>query len=273
MINVYIDGACSNNGKNNALSGYGIYFSDNDPRNEYEKIQGSKHTNNIAELTAFIRVLEILNKEINDNLLINIYTDSEYVIKCASNYGNKLYKNNWKTYDNKIPPNIDLVKKAHLSFKDHFNIKLIHIRAHTNKDDIHSIGNEMADKLANLAIGVTESSSNNDKTYINISYDNKDLVKSYGAKWDNNKKSWYYNDSVTKDNINKIINLETSTNKSFINDLSSKHTDILKNYINISYQKKNLAKSYGAKWDNSVKKWYYLNNLHQDKIHKLRELE
>lgn len=272
MINVYIDGACSNNGKINALSGYGIYFSDNDPRNEYEKIQGSKHTNNIAELSAFIRVLEILNKEIIDKDDINIYTDSEYVIKCASNYGSKLQKNNWKTTDDKIPPNIDLVKKAYLSFKDHFNLRLIHIRAHTNKDDIHSMGNEMADKLANLAIGVTKCPYNNNKTYINISYDNKDVAKSYGAKWDNNKKSWYYDDTITDEYIDKINNLETSTNKSFINDLSSKQNDTQKNYINISYQKKNLAKSYGAKWDTVVKKWYYLNDLHQDKIKKLIEL-
>ena len=273
MINVYIDGACSNNGKNNALSGYGIYFSDNDPRNEYEKIQGSKHTNNIAELTAFIRVLEILNKEINDNLLINIYTDSEYVIKCASNYGNKLYKNNWKTNDDKIPPNIDLVKKAHLSFKDHFNIKLIHIRAHTNKDDIHSIGNEMADKLANLAIGVTLSSSNNDKTYINISFKNKDTAKKLGAKWDTNKKSWYYDNKISDEYIKKLNELEDNTIKSFVADISSKDNDNDKNYINISFAKKNIAKSYGAKWDNSVKKWYYLNDLDQNNQKKLRELE
>ena len=30
MINVYTDGACINNGKSNALSGYGIYFGVND---------------------------------------------------------------------------------------------------------------------------------------------------------------------------------------------------------------------------------------------------
>ena len=62
MITVYIDGACANNGKKNAISGYGIYFSENDPRNESKQVDGDKHTNNIAELTAFIRCLEILDE-------------------------------------------------------------------------------------------------------------------------------------------------------------------------------------------------------------------
>tara|TARA_Y100000389_G_scaffold156008_1_gene156798 strand:- start:1439 stop:2263 length:825 start_codon:yes stop_codon:yes gene_type:complete len=273
MINVYTDGACINNGKPNAISGYGVYFSENDTRNESEKIKGDKHTNNIAELTAFIRALEILQDDIIKNVQINIYTDSEYVIKCASNYGEKLSINNWKTSNNKNPPNVELVKKAHELFKDLFNVKLIHINAHTNKQDIHSIGNKMADKLANLAIGAHHCPYYNDKTYINISFKNKDTAKKLGAKWDTNKKSWYYDNKISDEYIKKLNELEDNTIKSFVADISSKDNDNDKNYINISFAKKNIAKSYGAKWDNSVKKWYYLNDLDQNNQKKLRELE
>lgn len=273
MINVYTDGACSNNGKQNALSGYGIYFSDGDIRNESEKIKGDKHTNNIAELTAFIRALEILQEEIIRNEQINIYTDSEYVIKCASSYGEKLYRNDWKTSNNKNPPNVELVKKAHELFKDLFNVKLIHVNAHTNKQDIHSIGNENADKLANAAIGIRECPYNNDKSYINISYNDKELAKSFGAKWDNNKKSWYYDNKILEDNKNKLNELETKSTNSFIKDIENTNKEMTKNYINISFAKKNTAKSYGAKWDISVKKWYYLNSLSKENQKKLRELE
>ena len=35
------------------------------------------------------------------------------------------------------------------------NLEFIHIRAHTGLKDKHSIGNDNADRLANLAIGVT----------------------------------------------------------------------------------------------------------------------
>lgn len=272
MINVYTDGACTNNGKHNALSGYGVYFSENDPRNESKIIQGDKHTNNIAELTAFIRALEILSEEIKNNEQINIYTDSEYVIKCASNYGEKLSKNNWKTSNDKNPPNLKLVKKAHELYKNLFNIKLIHINSHTNKQDIHSIGNDMADKLANLAIGKNDSTDNS-KKYINISYNNKDTAKTLGAKWDINKKSWYYDNNVSDENINKLNELEDNTVKSFIVDISSKNENKKKIYINITFAKKNIAKSYGAKWDNVVKKWYYLEELNEDNKKKLRELE
>jgi len=265
MINVYTDGACSNNGKNNALSGYGIYFGENDDRNESKKIEGKKHSNNVAELTAFIRALEILEYDIIKGTQINIYTDSEYVIKCASKYGEKLARNNWKTSNNKIPPNLNLVKKAHELFKDLYNVKLIHINSHTNKKDIHSIGNNMADKLANLAIGVNECPYNN-KIYINIDYNNKEKAKILGAKWDNNKKSWYYNNNISKENIEKLNELEKEIiieNPTLIND---------KVYINITYDKKNIAKSYGAKWDNNLKKWYYLSNLDEENIKKLNKL-
>ena len=50
---VYTDGACSNNGSENAKAGFGI-FSD-DPRNLSKKVKG-KQTNNVAELSAIIEV-------------------------------------------------------------------------------------------------------------------------------------------------------------------------------------------------------------------------
>jgi ribonuclease HI len=236
MINVYTDGSCINNGLPDAISGYGVYFSENDLRNESKKIEGKKHTNNIAELTGFIRALEILNEEIIKGTHINVYTDSEYVIKCASNYGEKLERNNWKN---------------------------------TNKQDIHSIGNEMADKLANEAIGINSCPYNDKKKFINISFGNKDMAKELGAKWDKNKKSWYYDDKISEENINKLKDLESNNSNCIRTDVSNDK----KNYIKISFAKKNLAKSYGAKWDPITKSWYYLDNLDSEKITKLKELK
>ena len=47
----------------------------------------------------------------------------------------------------------DLVKTAYELYKDNqTNIRFLHIRAHTNNTDIHSIGNDHADKLANMAV-------------------------------------------------------------------------------------------------------------------------
>ena len=54
-IVVYTDGACSNNGKPNAIAGIGVYFSQNDPRNVSRRIVG-KQSNNTSELSAIIEV-------------------------------------------------------------------------------------------------------------------------------------------------------------------------------------------------------------------------
>jgi ribonuclease HI len=51
-------------------------------------------------------------------------------------------------------PNKELVKTVYELYKDKPNIRFIHIRAHTDNTDIHSIGNDNADKLANQAIGL-----------------------------------------------------------------------------------------------------------------------
>ena len=51
-------------------------------------------------------------------------------------------------------PNRELVEVAYNFVKKYKNIKFQHIRAHTGLEDEHSIGNENADRLANLAIGV-----------------------------------------------------------------------------------------------------------------------
>jgi len=62
-------------------------------------------------------------------------------------YGKKQEKDLWK---NNIP-NQDLVKQLYETYKD-TNIQFMHVYAHTNKKDIHSIGNAMADKLAYDAV-------------------------------------------------------------------------------------------------------------------------
>lgn len=159
---VYTDGACSNNGKRGALAGIGIFFGINDSRNVSKKIEG-KQTNNIAELTAIIETYSIIESDIHGDgardggdgegrKKVVIVTDSEYAMKCVFSYGEKCDKKGW---DNLDIPNKELVKTAYNLYKNKYaNIRFLHIKAHTNKTDVHSIGNENADKLANMAIGL-----------------------------------------------------------------------------------------------------------------------
>jgi len=203
-IIVYTDGSCINNGYPNAKAGIGIYFGENDKRNVSRRVVG-KQSNNTAEITAIIEVYNILKYEINSGKYVIIYTDSEYSIKCCTTYGAKCHKLNWS----KPMPNKELVKEAYNIFSKYPNVRFQHIMAHTNKTDIHSIGNENADKLANDAVGYKDinkinvefnnefnNEKSNNRIYLNVPFSQKDIAKSNGAQWDKNKKKWYITDKL-----------------------------------------------------------------------------
>jgi len=146
---VYTDGGCSNNGTGNAIAGIGIYFGVDDSRNVSKHMKG-KQTNNAAELSAIIETYFIIQEDVENGKNIAIVSDSEYAIKCVTSYGEKCSKKNW----NVDIPNKELVKTAYNMYKERQNIAFIHIKAHTNNKDVHSIGNAHADRLASLAIGL-----------------------------------------------------------------------------------------------------------------------
>jgi len=191
IINVYTDGACSNNGKPDARAGFGIWFGDGDERNTSESFTGQQ-TNNRAELLAIIKALTILRDDIEKGQKIMIYSDSSYSIRCCTTYGEKMYKKGWQNKGKDIP-NKELVEVAYNFVKKYPNIDFKHIRAHTGLEDEHSIGNDHADRLANLAIGVESCPYQRakNKIYLKVPYDEKDEAKKLGAKWDKSKKRWY----------------------------------------------------------------------------------
>lgn len=191
---VYTDGACSNNGRTDAVAGIGIYFSENDPRNVSARIEG-KQTNNTAELGAFNHLYPIIESDIISGKDICIVSDSEYAIRCVTTYGKRCYSEGWI----KDIPNKDLVKETFNLYKDS-NVRFLHIKAHTGKQDVHSLGNDKADELANMAAGIT-----NEKIYLNIPYSKKDEVKALGARWDSINKKWFITDTMNKTQFSKYI--------------------------------------------------------------------
>lgn len=138
---VYCDGSCIHNGKPNAKSGIGIYFGDNDPRNVSKSIEGN--TNNIAELVAMISVYDIIKDE-----PYTIVSDSKYALLCVSSYGKKCEEKGWCDI-----PNKELVKQLYYTYKNK-SVQFLHVYSHTNKKDIHSIGNQHADRLAQNSISM-----------------------------------------------------------------------------------------------------------------------
>ena len=299
-IDVYIDGSCINNGKINAKAGYGVFFETGDDRNESNIVQG-KQTNNTGELTAMIRALEILRKEIEDKRTINIYTDSEYVMKCSGSYGEKLAKNNWKTKEDKIPPNLKLLQKIYELYHGNKKyIKIHHIKAHTNLSDKHSIGNSHADRLANLAVNPNFEERDDDicgfknlpviassaKNFVSVSYTYKDAVKKLGCKWDMNKKKWYYEDNISEENIKSIKdieNLSLSTEKEQTKDTKEtkdnngasgvpRASAENRVYIKVAFKNKDAVKRLGCKWEPEKKSWYYFTDTDKNKIEEIMKL-
>ena len=148
-IHIYTDGSALNNGSKDALAGYGVYFGDGDKRNLSEPLLNGKKTNNRAELSAIIAGINGCLSELDKGYRVIIHTDSEYCIKCYGKYGRKCESTQWKIKGEYVP-NHDLIKIGLPYFRKYKWLELHHIKAHTNRKDIHSKGNHMADQLAVL---------------------------------------------------------------------------------------------------------------------------
>jgi ribonuclease HI len=87
-IEIYTDGACSGNPGPGGWAAI-LKFKDN-----IREISGhiNNTTNNIMEMTAIIKALELLN----DNCDIEVYTDSKYLKDGITSWIHNWKKNNWK---------------------------------------------------------------------------------------------------------------------------------------------------------------------------------
>ncbi len=93
-IIIFCDGACSGNGKESNVGGWGAVLKYND---QVKEVCGgaSQTTNNIMELTAAIEALRQLKVK---NIPIHLYSDSAYVVNCFNNgWYHKWRINGWIT--------------------------------------------------------------------------------------------------------------------------------------------------------------------------------
>ena len=141
---IYTDGSCIRFKNGITKAGYGIYIPKKNIRIS-EPLLNQKQTNNRAELTSILECIKYLNKDELKKELV-IITDSAYSMYIFDKTGENYEKNNFMK-DGQQVLNKDLVIKA-LKMKRAHNVKLVKVRAHTLKDDIHSKNNEVVDKLA-----------------------------------------------------------------------------------------------------------------------------
>ncbi len=138
QIYIYTDGACRGNP---GPGGWGAIL---EYREHKKEINGASllTTNNIMELTAVIKSLELIKRPSS----ITITTDSTYVKNGITEWINNWKVKGWKTANKKPVKNKDLWQQLDKLTENH-KITWKWVRGHTG----HA-GNERADELANEAI-------------------------------------------------------------------------------------------------------------------------
>ncbi len=127
IIVAYTDGACSGNP---GPAGLGVVVLDAGARVELGEYLGSG-TNNIAELTAILRALEIVEDRTREFL---VHTDSQYAIGVLSK--------GWKA-----KANTELIASIRGALAGHPRVSLVYVPGHSGV-----AWNERADELARLAV-------------------------------------------------------------------------------------------------------------------------
>jgi ribonuclease HI len=138
VITIHTDGACKGNP---GPGGWGVILQTNGAEKE---LFGGEHdtTNNRMEMTAVIQALQALSRP----CAVELYTDSEYVIKGSSEWLPAWKKRNWRTAKKEPVKNADLWKLIDEQLGRH-DVVFHWVRGHSG----HAL-NERADALANKGV-------------------------------------------------------------------------------------------------------------------------
>jgi ribonuclease HI len=138
VVRIYTDGACKGNP---GPGGWGALLRSG--THERELYGGDPATtNNRMELTAVIRALEALKRPSK----VEVYTDSEYVMKGITEWLAAWKRRGWKTADRKPVKNADLWRELDELAGRH-EIRWHWVRGHSGHPE-----NERADALANRGV-------------------------------------------------------------------------------------------------------------------------
>jgi ribonuclease HI len=150
MIEIYVDGSCCGNGKENNCGGAGVCVLISDQRYlsgfRIKYMWSHKETittNNRMELTALLHALEQTQTVYKDELCI-IKSDSAYCVNMYNQWIDNWHQQGWVRAGNKLIENLDLIKQIWEYKKISFpNFRVDKISGHSG-----ILGNEIADALA-----------------------------------------------------------------------------------------------------------------------------
>lgn len=140
MVIAYTDGSAIINEPK--YGGFGVYIISEDGEEFFFK-KGFKGTKTgRMEIMAIITVLRKVSK---DRYLV-IYSDSSYCVNCFQ----KRWLSIWEKRLWVGVRNVDLLKIMLEEYRKFVNPpQICHVKGHTLNEDIHSLGNAIADNLAN----------------------------------------------------------------------------------------------------------------------------
>ena len=162
LLHIFTDGACQNNGKKNANAAWGCLLVSDDGYIVLERFSGAiplgePQTNQRAELTALLRGLEEAEKQLRDPALkkVQIWSDSEYSINCASVWGPKWKSRGWKKQGGEIQ-HLDLIRiLVEKTLELGFRIEYRWLKGHKKGEGQHAFPwmfNHQVDALATNAL-------------------------------------------------------------------------------------------------------------------------
>lgn len=137
-IYVWTDGSCNHS---DGLGGIGIYMRHKMREKKISFGYQNTKTGRMEIKAVIIALRAIKSKKYN----IVFYSDSQYVVNSINIWMKKWIKLGWIGIKN-----TDLWAQFLCEYKkfDQEKITFFHVKGHTNKDDIMSLGNQIADELA-----------------------------------------------------------------------------------------------------------------------------
>ena len=153
----YTDGSCLKNP--DGPGGWAFIILDQDNNIIHKEFEGVTSTsNNKMELTAAIKVLSYISSNYPDPVKIELFSDSQYVVKGIKDWIHGWIKKNWITSSGSDVLNKDLwiiLNNLRNSLVDRkFEIKFSWVKAHSG-----NLWNERVDLMANQAAKSVESNS------------------------------------------------------------------------------------------------------------------
>ena len=141
-ISIYCDGACS---PNPGASGTGIaIYRKTELIELWYGLFEPNGTNNTAELNGLLEAFKLTRGYIDQNLSVEIFSDSKYSIDAITKWAASWQRKGWKKANGEAIKNPELIQtcfELYLSLKN--TVKITYVKGHANIE-----GNELSDRMA-----------------------------------------------------------------------------------------------------------------------------